>query len=89
MAILDDVKIALRIAHNGIDTELTANIAEARAEMIRSGINGTVANDDTNPLIVGAIKTYCKMVNANTDTDADRYDRSWKYQLDCLRKSAL
>ena len=89
MAILNDVKIALRISHNALDTELTANIAEARAEMVRNGIEENIANDDNNPLIVAAIKTYCKMINTDDDKTAERYDASWKYQLDCLRKSTL
>ena len=89
MAILDDVKLALRISHTALDTELTANIAEARAEMDRNGIDESIANDDSNPLIVAAIKTYCKLVNTDIDKTAERYDASWKYQLDCLRKSTL
>ena len=89
MAILDEVKLALRISHNALDSELTANIAEARAEMVRNGIAENIANDDNDPLIVAAIKTYCKMINTDIDKTAERYDQSWKYQLDCLRKSTL
>ena len=89
MAILDDVKLALRISHTALDTELTANIAEARAEMVRNGIDESIANDDNNPLIVAAIKTYCKFINTDIDKTAERYEESWKYQLDCLRKSTL
>ena len=89
MAILDDVKLALRINHTALDSELTANIAEARAEMVRNGIDESIANDDNNPLIVAAIKTYCKFINTDIDKTAERYEESWKYQLDCLRKSTL
>lgn len=87
MAILDDVKKALRISHNAINSELTANIAEARAEMVRAGIDATVASDDTKPLVVSAIKAYCKMVDAPDKAQAEGYERSWLYQLENMRKS--
>lgn len=85
--LLNDVKTALRISHNKLDSELTANIAEARAEMVRLGIDEAVAIDEGNPLIVGAIKTYVKMINAKDVKTAEGYDKSWMYQLDCIRKS--
>lgn len=86
MAIIDDVKLAMRITHNGIDGELAANILEAKAEMARVGMDEAVINEE-GPLVVAAIKTYCKMVNADTEASAERYDVSWKYQIDCLRKT--
>lgn len=87
--LLADVKTALRISHNLLDSELTANIAEARAEMVRNGIDEAVAADESNALIVGAIKTYCKMINAVDEKQREGYDRSWLFQLDNLRKSTL
>ena len=89
MALIDDVRQALRISHLQLDNLITKQIAIARAEMIRNGISETVANDETNSLINDAIITFCQMRNADTISEMDQYDKSWKYQLDCLRKSTL
>lgn len=56
MALLDDVKLALRISHNLLDNEIADVITSARQEMIRAGVAEAVANegsilpsDDLNP----------------------------------------
>ena len=87
MAVLDNVKAALRISHDELDDLLTTQIYTAKAEMIRSGMDEAVANDETNFLVTDAITTFCQMRNADTIAESDRYETSWKYQLDCLRKS--
>lgn len=89
MAILDDVKMALRINHTSLDTLLTKQIAMARAEMVRNGMSSAVVNDDNNVLITDAIITFCQMRNADSITESEQYTTSWKYQLDCLRKSTF
>lgn len=89
MAILNSVKKALRISHSLLDEELTANIGEARAEMIRSGVPFETAADDTNASVTAAIKAYCKMVNAPDRNSAEGYEKSWLYQLENLRKSSF
>lgn len=87
MALLTDVKTALRISHTKLDTEITAVINAAQAEMARAGIVET-AIVDTDPLIVEAIKTYCKHVMAGDEKRREGFFVSWQYQLDCLRKSS-
>lgn len=89
MAVLDDVKTAMRIRHEALDDLLTKQITTARAEMVRAGVSEDVANDDDNACVADAIITFCQMRNADTIPEADRYETSWKYQLDCLRKSTL
>ena len=89
MAILDDVKMALRINHTSLDTLLTKQITMARAEMVRNGMSSAVANDDNNVLVTDAIITFCQMRNADTITESEQYSKSWQYQLDCLRKSTF
>lgn len=88
-AILTAVKTALRISHSQLDTLLTQQISMARAEMVRNGMNSAVANDESNVLVTDAIISFCQMRNADTIPETDRYEISWKYQLDCLRKSTL
>lgn len=85
---LDKVKLALRISHNFLDGAIEDSIDAARSEMIRSGILESKANSDDN-LICQAIVTYCMSIHANvSDLALDRYNQSWLYQLDCLRKSS-
>ena len=84
---LENVKTALRISHNKLDSDILETIAAAKAEMVRAGIiAGAVDYDD--PTIVEAIKTYCKYSYAPDVGIRDGYFTSWQYQLDCIRKTA-
>lgn len=85
---LDKVKLALRISHNLLDSDIKDTIDTARAEMIRSGVSEDVV-DESNPLIESAIKTYCKAVYANDEKKAEAFMNSWHYQLDNIRKSSM
>ena len=89
MAVLDDVKTAMRIRHEALDDLLTKQIATARAEMVRAGVPEDVANDDDNMCVADAIITFCQMRNADTVTELEQYSTSWQYQLDCIRKSTF
>lgn len=82
------VKLALRINHNLLDSEINNTIASARAEMIRSGILADKANNDADELVSLAILTFCKSVFTADNNTAERYNEAWLYQLDCMRKSA-
>lgn len=84
---LDKVKLALQITTNVFDSDISENIAAARAEMIRNGIASTKANSDTDALVTKAIKTFCQKEYSDDDL-AERYEQSWLYQLDNLRKSS-
>ena len=83
---LDKVKLALRISHNMLDSDIKDTIGTARAEMIRVGLSESEANGD-DLLVEEAIKTYCKAVYSSDEKKAERYFCSWQYQLDNLRKS--
>ena len=86
MAILDTVKLAARIKHNLLDSEITRQIALARAEMIRAGVPSFVAESDTNELIVECI-VQGTLKNISTDEKIrDAAASSFQYQLDNLRK---
>lgn len=86
MAILDTVKLAARIKHNSLDSEITRQIALARAEMIRAGVPSFVAESDTNELIVECI-VQGTLKNISTDEKIrDAAASSFTYQVDNLRK---
>lgn len=83
---LEKIKTALRISHDALDSDITETIMEARADAIRSGVPAEVMNNESEPLVVSVIKTYCLYVYGDKDSSA-RYWESYQYQLDNLRKS--
>lgn len=85
---LEKVKLALRISHNHLDTDITETISTARKEMVRVGIPADVAHSSSNDLVDMAIKTYCLYIYGNEKT-APGYFESWQLQLDQLRKSDI
>ena len=86
MALLEDIKLTLRISHNLLDAEISDIITSARLELIRAGVNEDYANGDTED-VETAIRTYALSYYASDVKDSERYDNSFKYQCDCLRKS--
>lgn len=76
MAILDDVKMALRIKTDKFDTELTNKIQAAKLDL---GVAGVVVPSEIDALVEEAIITYCKM-NFGLPEDADRLKRSYDEQ---------
>ena len=58
MAMLDDVKVALRITTNAYDTELNTLIDSAKLDM---GVAGVVVPSVLDALVTRAVVTYCKM----------------------------
>ena len=84
--IVDKVKLALRISHTLLDTEISDVITSARSEMERAGVNSDMAQGDSE-IVETAIKTYALAYYASDVKDAERYQNSFSYQCDCLRKS--
>lgn len=84
----DKVKLALRISHNLLDGEIADVITSARNEMIRAGVDATIAQSDEE-LIQTAIKTYALAYYSSDVKDSERYNQSFFYQCDCLRKSTF
>ena len=54
--IFDKVKLALRISHDLLNGEINDVIASARAELVRAGVDETIANGN-DEIIETAIKT--------------------------------
>lgn len=83
---LDKVKLALRINHNTLDSDILATIEVARADAIRSGVPSEVMNNEEEPLVASLIKTYCLYMYSEKE-DSEKYYQSYLFQLDNLRKS--
>ncbi|MGI5895187.1 MAG: head-tail connector protein [Candidatus Merdivicinus sp.] len=73
---LEKVKLALRIKTNALDDEINDTIEAALADL---GIAGVIPMSDTDPLIVRAVITYCKLHIGNTP-DYDRMKASYDEQ---------
>ena len=86
MAIENKVKLALRISHNLLDEEISDVIESARSELVRAGVDSDYAYSGAE-IVETAIKTYALAYYASDNKDAERYQESFKYQCDCLRKS--
>lgn len=64
MALLDDVKVALRISTDdaGIEAQLTRLISEAMADLsYTADINSDIIGEASDPLVIGAILCYVKI----------------------------
>lgn len=84
---LEKVKLALRISHTALDNDILETITVAQNELVRAGVISSKAMDETDPLIVQAIKTFCQSIYDANDKIREAYMESFKYQLDNLRKS--
>lgn len=73
MALIDDVKLILRISGNAANTEITDLIAAASADLELSGI--TV--DQTDTLTKRAISLYCKANFGYDNPEAGRFQKSY------------
>lgn len=83
MAMIDDVKLALRIKSDGLDADIELNIDACYRDLSRTGIavynpDGTVkSNIASDPLIKACQILYCRW-QFNFEEEADRYERTYK-----------
>jgi hypothetical protein len=74
MALLDDVKLALRISNTSYNSEITDLIEAAKLDLILSG----VVNDDyTDSLLKRAIVIYCKANFGMSNPDSEKFQKSY------------
>lgn len=67
MALIDDVKVALRVTTTAYDSELNGLIESAKKDL---QIAGVVIPEPMPPVVSTAIKTYCK-INFGTPNPAN------------------
>ena len=81
-ALLTKVKLALRIAGNDFDTELTDLIKSAMLDLGLAGIVNHIDTTSANALTERAIITYCKVHfgDANGVEEFDRLKASYDEQ---------
>ena len=80
MAILDDVKANLRISGNALDDDIQSDIDAALMDLERVGIDVT---DQSQPLIIKAVKLYCRW-QQNYKDKGEKYGEAYKGLRDSL-----
>jgi hypothetical protein len=88
MALLDDVKVALRVTSDAMDVEVQALVDSALADMRRAGVDEALLAEDTmHPLVRTAVMLYCKAGFGYDNSEADRFMRSYKDTLATVMNS--
>lgn len=82
--LIEAVKLNLRRTSGALDEEIQADINAAYADLKRVGIN---IADSKNPLIVKAIKLYCRW-QTNFAGLGDRYQANYESLRDSMALSA-
>lgn len=78
MALLDDVKLALRISSSAFDSEVQDLIDAAKSDLQLSGVAAEKADaDEPDALIKRAITTYVKANFGFDNPDAERLQRAY------------
>lgn len=75
MALIDDVKLALRVTSTAFDAEIYDLIEASKTDLSIAGVDSII---ETDPLIKRAIITYCKAYFGYDNPDADRFAESYK-----------
>lgn len=77
--LLQKIKTSIRISHTALDEDVEDNIAACLADLRAVGVleEKLDATKDLDPLILSAVKSYCK-ANYTDDTDkAARYQAGY------------
>lgn len=77
MALIDKVKLALRIDDNSLDEDIQDSINAAQADLKLSGILESKIVE-TDALIVRAVKVFCKAEFSTDDGESARYKDSYE-----------
>jgi hypothetical protein len=74
MAILQEVKLALRISNNAFDSEITDIIDACKIDLVEAGAENT---DDTDALVKRAIILYAKANFGMANPDMEKYQKAY------------
>jgi hypothetical protein len=79
MALLDDVKISLRVTTNAYDSELNGLIDSAKRDLRIAGVVVSDTESELDSVTITAIKTYVKM-NFGNPSNYDNLKKSYDEQ---------
>ncbi|MFA7256797.1 MAG: hypothetical protein WC047_04415 [Kiritimatiellales bacterium] len=72
-----------------VDAELTDIIEECRLDLIKVGIISTKANDESDSLILGAVRSFARWKFGLSNEDAEANKTDYLEQKDELRRCRL
>lgn len=78
MAILEDVKLGLRIIAGSFDAEINDLISTAKADLKISGVIESKINDAEDMLVKRAIIFYVKANFGLDNSESDKYSKSYE-----------
>lgn len=90
MALIDDMKLVLRVSNSAYDDEVSMLIAAAKSDMARVGIDPELIDPeqgDMAPLVKQAIACYCKAHFGFDNDEGARFDRSYRQTVTDLLNS--
>lgn len=73
MALINDIKISLRIKNNAYDTDIQELIDACKVDLKIAGVQRV---DEAEPLTSQAIKLYCKG-NFGFDENSEKYQKAY------------
>lgn len=82
MTTLEKIKLSLRISHSKLDEDIQTDIDACMADLSVHGI--TYAKPD-DPLIINAVKLYCKALYTDDVAKASAFSERYKELRDCLK----
>lgn len=85
MALIDDIKKALRITAAAFDTEISDLIEAGKLDLKISGVD---TRTETDPLIKRALTLYCKIHFGYDNPDVDRLTTAYELLKSHLAVSA-
>lgn len=74
MALIDDIKLSLRIKNTAYDTEVQDLIDACKVDLNIAGVQEV---EETEPLTAQAIKLYCKG-NFGYDENSDKFQKAYE-----------
>ena len=79
MALLDEMRVRLRVASDMTDGEIDGEIYAAIADMRRCGVKEELLDEeDPNPLVKHAIALYCKAYYGYDNSEREQFVRAYE-----------
>ena len=75
--LIDKIRLSLKFDDNSLDGDIQDSIDAAMADLKLSGISESKIVE-TDPLIIRAVKVFCKAEFATDDKEASRYKESYE-----------
>ena len=89
MALLDDMKVALRVSADDFDAEIQGLIDAAKADMRRVGVSPDFVDSDSDPLVRMAVTCFCKSRFGFDNEDAPAFESSYRQCVADMMNSGI